>query len=106
MQKGGLSWGRILFRPGINFRHGSLAGARFCGGCGHAIAAPAPIADRFASPDAYTPPDLAEKIRTARAVEGERKHLETAVRMLRAMDMRHWLPGAETALASLGGVRS
>jgi hypothetical protein len=39
-------------------------------------------------------------------VEGEREHLETAVRMLRAMDMRHWLPGAETALASLGGARS
>ena len=52
------------------------AGARFCGGCGQAIAAPAPIADRFASPDAYTPPDLAEKIRTARgAVEGERKQV-------------------------------
>ena len=52
------------------------AGARFCGGCGHPIAAPAPIADRFASPDAYTPPDLAEKIRTARgAVEGERKQV-------------------------------
>ncbi|HWN16124.1 MAG TPA: adenylate/guanylate cyclase domain-containing protein [Candidatus Dormibacteraeota bacterium] len=52
------------------------AGARFCGGCGHAIAAPAPIPDRFASPDVYTPPDLAEKIRTARgAVEGERKQV-------------------------------
>jgi double zinc ribbon protein/tetratricopeptide repeat protein len=147
--------------PRCGFAH--EAGARFCGGCGHPIAPPAPIADRFASPDAYTPPDLAEKIRTARgAVEGERKqvtvlfadmkgslavrhcesalegaqalgmrplaalcrldlgalaertgrrdeareHLETAVRMLRAMDMRHWLPGLETALASLGGARS
>jgi hypothetical protein len=28
-------------------------------------------------------------------------HLTTAVRMLRAMDMRHWLPGAESALAAL-----
>jgi tetratricopeptide (TPR) repeat protein len=27
-----------------------------------------------------------------------RDHLETALRMLRAMDMRHWLPGAEGAL--------
>jgi len=49
--------------------------ARFCGGCGHPIASPA-IADRFASPDAYTPPHLAEKIRIARgAVEGERKQV-------------------------------
>jgi hypothetical protein len=43
--------------------------------------------------------------RTGRRDEA-REHLETAVRMLRAMDMRHWLPGAETALASLGGARS
>jgi hypothetical protein len=30
-----------------------------------------------------------------------RDHLETAVRMLRAMEMRYWLPGAEGALAAL-----
>jgi len=55
-------------------------GARFCGGCGQPVAAPGPApsttADRFASPGAYTPPHLAEKIRTARgAVEGERKQV-------------------------------
>ena len=48
-------------------------GARFCGGCGQAIG-PAAAVERFASPDAYTPPHLAEKIRTSRgALEGERK---------------------------------
>jgi hypothetical protein len=30
-----------------------------------------------------------------------RDHLTAALRMLRAMDMRHWLPGAESALAAL-----
>lgn len=30
-----------------------------------------------------------------------RDHLETAVRMIRAMEMRYWLPGAEGALAAL-----
>ena len=54
-------------------------GARFCGGCGQPILAglPAgPARDRFASPDAYTPPHLAEKIRTQRgALEGERKQV-------------------------------
>ena len=55
-------------------------GARFCGGCGQPVAAPGPApsatVDRFASPGAYTPPHLAEKIRTARgAVEGERKQV-------------------------------
>jgi hypothetical protein len=30
-----------------------------------------------------------------------REHLAAAVRMLRAMDMRHWLPPAEAALADL-----
>ena len=38
-------------------------GARFCGGCGQAIGV-AVAGERFASPDAYTPPHLAEKIRT------------------------------------------
>ena len=51
-------------------------GARFCGGCGQPVAASLPTPDRFASPGAYTPPHLAEKIRTARgAVEGERKQV-------------------------------
>jgi hypothetical protein len=30
-----------------------------------------------------------------------RDHLTAALRMLRAMDMRHWLPSAEIALAAL-----
>ena len=30
-----------------------------------------------------------------------RDHLETAMRMLRAMDMRHWLPGADGPLAAV-----
>src|SRR5712691_4079861 len=49
-------------------------GAAFCGACGVAFnAAPA---DRFASPGAYTPPHLAERILTSRAaLEGERKHV-------------------------------
>jgi class 3 adenylate cyclase/tetratricopeptide (TPR) repeat protein len=51
------------------------AGARFCGGCGQPVVASG-AAERFASPGAYTPPHLAEKIRTARgAVEGERKQV-------------------------------
>src|SRR5713101_8904846 len=49
-------------------------GAAFCGACGAAFnAAPA---DRFASPGAYTPSHLAERILTSRAaLEGERKHV-------------------------------
>jgi class 3 adenylate cyclase len=49
-------------------------GAAFCGACGVAFnAAPA---DRFASPGAYTPPHLAERILTSRAaLEGERKQV-------------------------------
>ncbi len=43
--------------------------------------------------------------RTGRRDEA-REQLAAAVRMLHAMDMRHWLPGAETALAGLGGARS
>ncbi|HKA63101.1 MAG TPA: AAA family ATPase [Methylomirabilota bacterium] len=52
-------------------------GARFCGGCGQPIAAgDASVADRFAAPDVYTPPHLAEKIAAQRAaVEGERKQV-------------------------------
>ncbi len=53
----------------------SEAGARFCGGCGQPVAASG-AAERFASPGAYTPPHLAEKIRIARgALEGERKQV-------------------------------
>jgi class 3 adenylate cyclase/tetratricopeptide (TPR) repeat protein len=51
------------------------AGARFCPACGTRIAA-STEAERFGSPDSYTPPYLAEKILTARpALEGERKQI-------------------------------
>src|SRR5438552_762762 len=57
-------------------------GQKFCGECGAPLAAkpasvdiaPAHSADRFASPEAYTPKHLAEKILTSKsAIEGERK---------------------------------
>jgi class 3 adenylate cyclase/tetratricopeptide (TPR) repeat protein len=57
-------------------------GQKFCGECGAPLAgkpppaevAPARPPDRFASPDAYTPKHLAEKILTSKtAIEGERK---------------------------------
>jgi class 3 adenylate cyclase/predicted ATPase len=57
-------------------------GQKFCGECGSAIApaaapaAPARGADRFGSPNAYTPRHLAERILTSKtAVEGERKQV-------------------------------
>ena len=52
-------------------------GEKFCGGCGTSLtsAEPAP-APHFASPAAYTPRHLAEKILTSRsALEGERKQV-------------------------------
>src|SRR5437660_3514980 len=54
------------------------AGKKFCGACGHTLTSAAPSASgsRFASPDAYTPKHLAEKILTAKAaLEGERKQV-------------------------------
>ena len=64
----------------------NLAGVKFCGECGQRLAgaapapapavaaAPATTSARFASPDAYTPKHLAEKILTSKgALEGERK---------------------------------
>jgi class 3 adenylate cyclase/tetratricopeptide (TPR) repeat protein len=57
-------------------------GQKFCGECGAPLAAkpasvditPARAADRFASPESYTPKHLAEKILTSKsAIEGERK---------------------------------
>src|SRR5438132_620020 len=57
-------------------------GQKFCGDCGAPLAAkpasvdiaPAHSADRFASPESYTPKHLAEKILTSKAaIEGERK---------------------------------
>ena len=59
--------------PRCGFAH--EPGARFCGGCGQAIGTAGAL-DQFASPDAYTPPHLAEKIRTSRGtLEGERKQV-------------------------------
>jgi class 3 adenylate cyclase/tetratricopeptide (TPR) repeat protein len=51
-------------------------GSRFCNKCGHAVSAQAESAQRFASPEAYTPKHLAEKILTSKsALEGERKQV-------------------------------
>src|SRR5215475_3523128 len=53
-----------------------VEGVRFCGQCGLAVDTPRPAQPRFASPEAYTPRHLAEKILTARpAIEGERKQV-------------------------------
>jgi class 3 adenylate cyclase/tetratricopeptide (TPR) repeat protein len=53
----------------------SLA-ARFCSQCGQPVGPEPAIPARFASPGAYTPAHIAEKIRTGRtAVEGERKQV-------------------------------
>jgi class 3 adenylate cyclase/pimeloyl-ACP methyl ester carboxylesterase len=52
------------------------AGNRFCKKCGHALgsARSAAGSERFAAPNAYTPPHLVEKILTSRsALHGERK---------------------------------
>jgi class 3 adenylate cyclase/tetratricopeptide (TPR) repeat protein len=49
---------------------------KFCHQCGQALAPPPTPAARFASPQSYTPPHLAEKILTSRtALEGERKQV-------------------------------
>src|SRR5262250_2484614 len=51
------------------------AGRKLCGSCGKPLAAQ-PAAPRFASPEAYTPKHLAEKILTSKAaLEGERKQV-------------------------------
>ena len=51
-----------------------LSDKRFCGACGTPVS-PQP-ADRFASPQGYTPKHLAEKILTSKgALEGERKQV-------------------------------
>src|SRR5262245_30471836 len=50
-------------------------GDEFCGGCGARLGGPAPVA-RFASPEAYTPRHLADRILTSKtALEGERKQV-------------------------------
>ena len=52
------------------------AGSRFCSKCGTPVKAEAAGQPRFASPDAYTPRYIAEKILTSKsALEGERKQV-------------------------------
>src|SRR5213595_1065193 len=52
------------------------AGSRFCNRCGAPVQAETRASPRFASPEAYTPKHLAEKILTSRtALEGERKQV-------------------------------
>ena len=49
---------------------------KFCGACGRPLEAVSTVAPQFASPEAYTPRHLAEKILTSRsALEGERKQV-------------------------------
>jgi len=51
-------------------------GRKFCGTCGKPLTAQGEPAPRFASPEAYTPKHLAEKILTSKsALEGERKQV-------------------------------
>jgi len=51
-------------------------GAKFCLECGAPVAAEATVPSRFASPEAYTPKHLAEKILTSKSsLEGERKQV-------------------------------
>jgi class 3 adenylate cyclase len=50
--------------------------AKFCSECGRAAGVPFEPGARFASPDAYTPKHLAERILTSKAaLEGERKQV-------------------------------
>ena len=58
-------------------RHSNPAGSLFCNRCGASLGVtPTPAGTCFASPEAYTPKHLAEKILTSRAaLEGERKHV-------------------------------
>ena len=68
--------GARLQRPCGSCGADLVEGVRFCGQCGLAVDAPQPVQPRFASPEAYTPRHLAEKILTARsAIEGERKQV-------------------------------
>src|SRR5688572_9370866 len=52
------------------------ATAKFCPECAHPVVAGAVTQPRFASPQSYTPKDLAEKILSSKdSLEGERKHV-------------------------------
>jgi len=65
-----------LARPCSNCGRQLSATAKFCPACAHptGLSAAAPAAQRFRSPESYTPKHLAEKILTSKsALEGERK---------------------------------
>ncbi len=112
--------------------HGNAPGSLFCSRCGHALngSGSAASAQRFVSPESYTPKHLAEKILTSKsALEGERKQVTVLFadlkgsmelladrdpeearklldpvleRMMEAvMDMGFWLEQAEAELARL-----
>ena len=60
--------------PACGFSNES--GEKFCGGCGQSLVSPQYAAARFASPQAYTPKHLAQRILISRnALEGERKQV-------------------------------
>lgn len=62
----------------LQCRHANPPGSRFCAQCAAPLTdtSPATSAQRFESPQAYTPKHLAEKILTSRnALEGERKQV-------------------------------
>ena len=62
--------------------------AKFCPGCAQptGLTTEAPAAERFASPDSYTPRYLAEKILKSRAaLEGERKQVNRPLRGRRGL---------------------
>jgi len=67
-----------LARTCVNCGRQLSATAKFCPECAHpaSAAAPVPTAQRFISPESYTPKHLAEKILTSKAaLEGERKQV-------------------------------
>jgi class 3 adenylate cyclase/tetratricopeptide (TPR) repeat protein len=70
------------------------AGSRFCNQCGAPVHAESAGPMHFASPDAYTPKHLADRIVTSKsALEGERKHvtvlfadLKSSLQLIAALD--------------------
>ena len=69
-------------------------GQKFCGECGAPLGS-APADGRYASPGAYTPAHLAERILTSKAaLECERKQVTVLVKHRRAEELRALLPRA------------
>jgi len=97
-----------------------VEGVHFCGRCGRPVGARPTGQSRFASPEAYTPRHLAERILTSKsAIEGERKQvtvlfadLQSSLELLADRDPeetrkvldpvleRFWLGRADAALNS------